>query len=334
MKNLLKITISDHSGSRHFHIDKSIGRWLMRVLLLAVVFLPLSGSYNYLQHKKNLRLLSNGVEVQQHRAVTEAAHWELAQIESAVGFDGDGSGNLDQRIRELGNFYNTKEAEYSELGGRVEEIEWMMDSYSAPPVEQSALSQRVDMVELSVRQEQFMHRNIPSGYPMETRKVTSGWGYRIHPVKKLRAFHKGIDLRAKQRRKVYATADGVVRSAYFAKLSGNLVIVSHSFGFESGYAHLSKILVRPGQVVRKGDVVGLSGNTGVSAGPHLHYEVRYLGRAINPGAFLNWEFGNNEIYTQVKEVQWPSLINLISKQITPQTLRLSQLDPASPEQSK
>jgi murein DD-endopeptidase MepM/ murein hydrolase activator NlpD len=192
------------------------------------------------------------------------------------------------------------------------------------------LSTRVELATLSASQERILHDSIPNGYPTESTVITSKFGMRKNPVTKVKSIHKGVDLRAKPGDKVFATADGFISKADYSDLSGNRILALHNYGFETRYSHLEEMLVGPGDIVHKGDLIGYSGNTGRSAAPHLHYEIRYLGKSIDPYQFLKWEFGTHEIFTQVRGIKWPSLISLINKQITHQTLQLSQLDLTSP----
>ena len=347
MKEHFAITISDVSGSRHYSVRKSAKRYFAPAVLLFLFVMGASPAYNYTQymqykplHDTNARLADRNAEfsekVADYDLMVRAIGQELVEIERLSGVEtGDGDATLDERIRAVGRFYREKEGEYSEIGERVDQIESMLDPQdgSSDRARQN-LADRVNMAAVNVYQEKMLLSNIPSGYPTESRKITSKFGYRTHPVTKVNSFHNGVDLRAKNRQNIRATADGIVRSADYSKLSGNRVIVQHNLGFESYYAHLHKISVRPGDVIYKGDLVGVSGNTGQSNGPHLHYEIRHLGKPIDPTEFLQWKIGTDKIYTQVTEVEWPSLISLISKQITPQTLQLSQLGPVSPERLK
>lgn len=116
--------------------------------------------------------------------------------------------------------------------------------------------------------------------------MTSGYGYRIHPISKRWEFHHGIDLRAKVGTRVYAVKSGKVIFVGWNGGYGRLVIVRHANGFTTRYGHLYKIHVNHGQRVSKGTTVGLSGNTGYSTGPHLHFEIRYRGKSINPTAYV------------------------------------------------
>ena len=122
-------------------------------------------------------------------------------------------------------------------------------------------------------------------------KVVSGFGMRMHPILKEKKHHFGVDLRADMGTEVLATAHGKVVKAQSVKKSskpgyGNYVRIQHKDGYETLYSQLSEIKVEEGQEVKQGDVIGLSGSSGVSTGPHLHYEVIHQGKRVNPEAFL------------------------------------------------
>lgn len=114
------------------------------------------------------------------------------------------------------------------------------------------------------------------------RTMASGYGLRLDPVYGTMKFHEGLDFSAPVGTPVYATADGTVRSSAWQSAYGNMVEIDHGFNYTTRYAHLSKLIARPGQQVKRGDLIGLVGNTGKSTGPHLHYEVRYRGAPQNP----------------------------------------------------
>jgi len=116
--------------------------------------------------------------------------------------------------------------------------------------------------------------------------VTSGFGGRRDPLTRRRASHRGVDIAAAPGAPVRATADGVVTRAGLQGGLGKSVFVSHGYGLATRYGHLSKLAVRPGQRVRRGDVVGYVGNTGRSTGYHLHYEVRLDGEAVDPLVYI------------------------------------------------
>lgn len=123
-------------------------------------------------------------------------------------------------------------------------------------------------------------------------QVTSNYGYRA----RFGRMHKGIDLAIKSNDTIYAAFDGKVRlTAYEAKGYGNYVILRHPNGLETVYGHLNKHLVKPDDVVKAGDPIGLGGSTGRSTGPHLHFETRFMGYAINPSAIF--DFANQTTHT-------------------------------------
>lgn len=124
-------------------------------------------------------------------------------------------------------------------------------------------------------------RHVPMGRPCSG-YISSSFGSRRDPVNGRRAFHNGVDIADHVGAPIYATADGVVQSVGWVSGYGKMVKLKHGDRFVTVYGHLSKIAVRTGDSVRRGDVIARMGNTGRSTGPHLHYEIRDHGRAINP----------------------------------------------------
>lgn len=127
---------------------------------------------------------------------------------------------------------------------------------------------------------------IPSIYPTFGR-YSDGWGIRIHPILNDLEFHTGIDIANEIGTPVYATADGIVRLVSYENGYGKRIFVTHNENYETQYAHLYSFQVSEGDHVRKGQIIGLMGNTGMSTGPHLHYEVIENGDKVNPIPFLN-----------------------------------------------
>jgi murein DD-endopeptidase MepM/ murein hydrolase activator NlpD len=128
---------------------------------------------------------------------------------------------------------------------------------------------------------------IPSDKPVKTAAFTSGYGVRNDPFRGGHAMHAGIDLAGPSGTPIYATADGTVRrSGWNSGGYGNLIEVDHGRGIETRYGHLSRILIRAGQQVKRGQLIGYMGSTGRSTGSHLHYEVRIDGKPVNPIPFM------------------------------------------------
>ena len=135
----------------------------------------------------------------------------------------------------------------------------------------------------STQQERLAH--IPSIQPISSKdmkQMASGYGYRVDPVYGTTKFHEGMDFASATGTKVYCTGAGTVLSAGWESGYGNLIEIDHGYGYVTRYAHLSKIDVRAGQKVKRGDYIGRVGNTGKSTGSHLHYEVRHNGVPQNP----------------------------------------------------
>lgn len=117
---------------------------------------------------------------------------------------------------------------------------------------------------------------------LNLKQMASGYGRRVDPVYGTVKFHEGMDFSCNVGTPVYATGNGTVVKAEWASGYGNLVEIDHGYGYVTRYAHLSELLVKPGQKVNRGDLIAKSGNTGKSTGPHVHYEVRLRGVAQNP----------------------------------------------------
>ena len=153
----------------------------------------------------------------------------------------------------------------------------------------ATVEQRVE--QLTALESQLMERRLkttllPTLSPINADHIGSGFGTRVDPIAGVGALHEGIDFVADVGTPVFASAGGVVRVAEFHPQFGYMVEVDHGNDFVSRYAHLSKFDVRAGQLVRRGQVIAASGNSGRSTGPHLHFEVRSFGVAQNPAHFL------------------------------------------------
>ncbi len=149
-----------------------------------------------------------------------------------------------------------------------------------------------DILDLAKGKEKFL-ASIPAIQPVKNenlKQMASGYGYRSDPFTKIKKFHSGMDFSANVGTAVFATGDGKVTRAN-NQLSGygNLIEIDHGYGYKTRFAHLSKYNVKPGQLVKRGDIIGYSGSTGRSSGPHLHYEVHYKGNPVNP---INYYYGD------------------------------------------
>jgi murein DD-endopeptidase MepM/ murein hydrolase activator NlpD len=148
---------------------------------------------------------------------------------------------------------------------------------------------------------------IPAIQPIANKQLialASGFGMRIHPVYKVKKMHTGIDFAAPIGTPIYATADGLVKEVSI-KFSGygKMIMIDHGFGYETRYAHMHEFAVRQGQKVKRGDLIGYVGNTGLSTAPHLHYEVLLNGAMINPVHYF---------YNDLSPAEYEKVIELAS----------------------
>lgn len=142
-----------------------------------------------------------------------------------------------------------------------------------------------EVLKLAMNKE-MLKTSMPAIMPVSNKSLkstASGWGYRYHPIYKIKMFHYGMDFTAPIGTKVYATGDGVVRDVETVGGGyGKWILIDHGFGFQTLYAHLNGFNVKKGDSVKRGNVIGFVGNSGTSTGPHLHYEVHKNGEPVNP----------------------------------------------------
>jgi len=146
---------------------------------------------------------------------------------------------------------------------------------------------------------------IPAIQPVsnkDLKRLSSYYGYRTDPIYKVRKFHSGIDFSAPTGTEVYATGDGVVKQIKSSRTGyGKQIVIDHGYGYETMFAHLHKFEVKRGQNIKRGQLIGLVGNTGKSTAPHLHYEIIKNGKTINPIYFFYNDLTPEE-YEQVLEM--------------------------------
>ncbi len=206
-----------------------------------------------------------------YRAIFEAEPMEIEPF-----FDT----KLSDKYRELEGLNNA--AEIINLQNKVDELTYLVNIQGKSFDELS---------ELAKNKTAFLAA-IPAIQPISNKDLTrmaSGYGYRIHPIFKTHKFHSGIDFTAPRGTPIYATGNGTVRTAENGSGYGNHVVINHGFGYSSLYAHMSKIAVKPGRQVKRGELIGYVGSTGTSTAPHVHYEVIKGDRKINP---INYFFND------------------------------------------
>ena len=161
-----------------------------------------------------------------------------------------------------------------------------------------------DIIELA-KNKSDMLAALPAIQPVSNKnlsRMASGYGNRIHPIYKTMKFHAGMDFSAKSGTPIYATGNGKILKVRRSKRGyGNHVVINHGYGYKTLYAHMKKYIVRQGQTVKRGEVIGYVGSTGTSVAPHLHYEVHKDGRKINPVNFYYNDL-NPEEYEKMLEI--------------------------------
>ncbi len=207
-----------------------------------------------------------------------------------------------------------KEGAIQLLGKRVFDVESVLGLADEELLtDDVSLEDRIDAAAIDSAVRATMFRLIPNDSPMTYQRISSSYGRRTNPISGKRHNHTGIDLTCKRGEEILAPADGVIETVRPSKKGfGNFLTMRHSFGFMSSYAHLQKFKVLSGQFVSKGDVIANCGNSGNSTGPHLHYEVRFLGRSLNPQYLMDWTPENfNYVFEKEKKVKWGPLVQLI-----------------------
>ncbi|WP_299062675.1 M23 family metallopeptidase [uncultured Polaribacter sp.] len=153
-------------------------------------------------------------------------------------------------------------------------------------------SKSLDEIVALAKEKEKMLASIPAILPVELKDLTrmaSGFSMRMHPILKIRKFHKGMDFTAAIGTPIYASGNGTVTRAERSATYGNVVYIDHGYGYKTIYAHMSRMKARKGSKVKRGDLIGYVGNTGRSVSSHLHYEVHKNGRAVNP---INFYYGD------------------------------------------
>ena len=169
-----------------------------------------------------------------------------------------------------------------------------------------ALSRSLDEVQLLAKDKEQMSLAVPAIWPIDRTRLKAFYAFGVrkkHPILKIRTMHKGVDMSTDYGVPVYATGDGVIEKVDMGKRRrgyGRQILINHKFGYKTRYAHLQKMFVKPGEKVQRGQLIGEVGSTGGSTGPHLHYEVIYRNKQVNPVNYFNRNMTSDE-YRQLME---------------------------------
>ncbi|WP_235362581.1 M23 family metallopeptidase [Campylobacter subantarcticus] len=287
MKDKFTLTITDVNGSRHFLLSQIIKKVVLYFTSFVFIVIVLGALYiNYLADKRS--------ELLKEQEALSATNTKLfSQNES-----------MQKSLEE-------KTALYDELQTQLADIE---DNLGLKQDESLDIPERLEKIKLTNDQAYLFLTQIPNGHVIEDNGITGNFGWRHHPILNKKEFHPGIDLRAALKTPIYAPANGVVEyAAYSNNGYGYSVILIHNFGFKTVFAHMTRQdVVKAGQFVKKGDLLGYTGNTGLSTGPHLHYEVRFINKLLDPKIFIDLNRKNYEqIFEKERRVPWQSLIKAL-----------------------
>ncbi|MGB0662451.1 MAG: M23 family metallopeptidase [Pontibacterium sp.] len=346
MKNRLVITFTTVRGSKQFSLNQ-VARFLLVGFFVVAIFSffvsnPLlffaSGSIETLE-ESNHQLVAGYThfadeQMRSQQAFEQQAHFferEMAELVQQVdGLSRERSALLEENLRIGEDNASLNEANL-DMGESLASLEQMLAVPSA--IDDDAVD-RAEALRMVAQQRLFFLNVIPNGKPVEGIRISDKYGYRTHPVHKKRIFHRGIDFTAKRGTPVYATADGIVEFSGHHEASGfgNLIILQHALGFKTYYGHLDKVNVKTRRWVARGELIGWTGNTGISTGPHLHYEVRYLFSSLNPEPFVRWNITNfDSLFNDVKDVPWASLTKMYPLNQVSEALVLAPL--SSPKET-
>ena len=293
IKNII-IQKETNTGVSQWHFSRAKSLLLISALIfLSVIFIFISAeilsNYFYEQRISEFRSNYNNVSLnveKLHKKIKELdKELQILEEKDSAIRSYAGMPEIDRDIRKLGiggypvksgrYFDNLAQAVSNELAALELNIEKISREINLELNSYSSIYKKV---------QENIHRinKIPSIRPVEGGYLNSTFGFRNDPIDNVRRFHHGQDITVKTGTPVLAPADGIVKRAYYAGGFGNHIKIKHESGYTTLFAHLSKIKVKHGQKVKRGEIIGLTGNTGRSTAPHLHYEIHYNGEPQNP----------------------------------------------------
>lgn len=264
-------------------IHRLQGKISVPVALLFVLTLgSLSGIGLYVQNvalEQQLARLEAGMQFSELQSLRMSNEWlknrvAILQEERAV--------LLDTAVADLNNKSKVIESILSSVGVDIK-VQVSNENSGGPFTTSSAVTKD----ELILRTDHYLEtiQNVPLGAPVPG-VLTSRFGWRNDPINGKSAYHQGVDIRGRKGADVKVTANGIVKKESYDKGNGRYVLVDHGNGFITKYAHLKKSLVQKGDTVERGQAIGLVGSSGRSTGPHVHYEIHYDDKIVNPTRFV------------------------------------------------
>ena len=292
MKNII-IQKESKTGVRQWHFDRIQALTFVCVALTVIgisLFFVSDQLSHYLYEKRLQDLRTNYTNVSKNldslKSKLSYLDYQINKIEEKDNAIRTYAGMpiIDKDIRKLG------------IGGHFSDVKFSDNLAPIINKELSILEMNVEKLSRDVNLELTSYTSIynkvqedinriskiPSIRPVEGGYLNSTFGYRNDPIDHVRRFHQGQDITVKSGTPVLSPADGVVKRAYYSGGFGNHIKLEHGSGYTTLFAHLSKINVKHGQIVKRGEIIGYTGNTGRSTAPHLHYEIHHNGKPQNP----------------------------------------------------
>lgn len=305
LQDKLVVSIVDEKGSKQFALPRNVKKLiLIGIAVISVLFLASFLAMNLLMHQIN--------------SIAKQKDSTIAEYHSIY-----------QKNAVLKNLIRKKTDELSAVNskiGRLEDIMSLQKSHSAKP-QQIAQITKVDLENLSDTQKQLLLSLIPNGDPLKNfRSKVPTTNNKYHPLGEIGGAEGGMDYMAEKKTPVYATADGVVVlvQEHGVTSFGNVIRLTHSFGFGSLYAHLDSIVIKKGDFVQKGQLIGYSGSSGRSNGDKLYYEVSFLNNRLNPTTYAQWSIDNFEVVFHKRDgIDWKNLVWAMEDIAKLQKFRLS-----------
>ena len=326
MKNRFIITISDIHGSKQYSVHEIIKKIIffavLTFLLIAVgtfFYIKFLNSkvdtlreetVSYKQEMLHLKTVSEGLKKE-----NKQLNVLKQQLVTLINENTDKLNSMKSHLREVEEIIGIGPDINASDADRIQQAKEHEEETKKKLVENIQIEAKKEKV--TAIQKALLLNSIPNGKPLKYRRIASPFGYRIHPVTHKNTFHAGLDLPAKYGTPIYAPASGVVVYAAKKGAYGNFMLIAHSYGFKTAYGHLSKFAVKSGDYVTKGQKIAYVGSTGRSTGPHLHYEIRYLTKWVDPKPFMFWNLDNiNYITDKIDTVNWKSILKQTEKLIS------------------
>lgn len=296
----LVVSIVDEKGSRQFSLPRNIKKLITLGTLAVIGLFAVSFLVMYfLMHQIN--------------SIAKQKSDAIAQYHSIY-----------QKNALLKNAIQEKTDELQVVNSKITKLEDIV-SIKRNITQQPQLT-KIDLQNISNTHKLLLLSLIPNGNPIKDFTSQSLTQERLHPLRGVKGVESGMDYIAPKSTPIYATADGVVVLVQENGKTGlgNVIKITHSFGFSSVYGHLDTIAIKKGDFVQKGQIIGYSGSSGRSDGERLYYEVSFLGSPLNPAIYANWSLNNFDIIFQKEDgIDWKNLVWAIEDIAKLQTLRVS-----------